>query len=100
MQSIVSGASPNTESWANCDLLVLVSTILITAPRFGEALAEGVAQKEALIVLSVEALKVIVYLVLGCDRRKLVHLHVNDPLHIASFECVPRNLLRECWQLH
>jgi hypothetical protein len=36
----------------------------------------------------------------GVEGRELVHLHVDDALHVAALEGVARDLLRERWQLH
>lgn len=34
------------------------------------------------------------------EGRELVHLDVDDALHVAALECIPRDLLRERGQLH
>jgi len=51
----------------------------------------AVTKKEAVILEQV--------LSSSMHGTKLIHFHVNDTLHVASFKSIPSDFLRECWQL-
>ena len=56
-----------------------------------ESTAIAVTQQEAIILEHVFVNRI--------DRTELVHLHIDDPLHITSFKSIPGDLFRECRQL-
>jgi hypothetical protein len=61
----------------------------------GETTAVAIRQKEALVVVGVEAEHVLVIVIKLIHRAKFIDLHVDNTLHVASFHRIPGNLLRE-----
>lgn len=64
----------------------------------GEAPTVAVTQEEALVVVGVDSEHVVVELVVA--GSELIHLDVNDALHVAALKSVASDFLRECRQLY
>lgn len=74
--------------------MVALDPLTVGAPglHIRESLREAVGHEEALLLLARHVSSV--------EGRKLIHLDIDDALHVAALECVSSDLLREGGQLH